>query len=402
MPAQPVQTSPAGRLEAIDALRGTVMVIMALDHVRDFIHRGAMTGSPTDLATTTPLLFLTRWVTHLCAPTFMLTAGLGAFLWWRRGRTRRELSRFLLTRGAWLVVLELTIMRLAYNFNPALEYPFLLLVLWALGLCMIGLALLVWLPIPWLAAISLATIVLHNTLDGIPPSRFGAAAPLWNVLHQPGAFPLAHATVIVAYPLIPWIAVMALGFCLGPLFLVERPLRRRRLLRAGIAATVGFVLLRALDAYGDPAPWSTQPSPIYTVLSFLNTTKYPPSLDFLLMTLGPALILLAWFDRPGLRASHPLVVLGRVPLFFFVLHFYAAHLAAVILSLVTYGAGAWRFVWHPLPSMGGPAGLFPADFGYGLPVAYAVWIGIVLALYPLCRRFAALKATRRDWWLSYL
>jgi uncharacterized membrane protein len=402
MPAPSVQTSPEGRVEAIDALRGTVMVIMALDHVRDFIHRGAMVGSPTDLATTTPLLFLTRWVTHLCAPTFMLTAGLGAFLWWRRGRTRPELSRFLLARGALLVVLELTIMRLAYNFNPALEYPFLLLVLWALGLCMIGLALLVWLPIPWLAAISLATIALHNTLDGLPPARFGAAAPLWNVLHQPGAFPLAHATVIVAYPLIPWIAVMALGFCLGPLFLLERPARRRRLLRAGMATTVGFLVLRALDAYGDPAPWSTQPSAIFTVLSFLNTTKYPPSLDFLLMTLGPALILLAWFDRPGLRASHPLVVLGRVPLFFFLLHFYAAHLAAVILSLFTYGAEAWSFVFHPLPSMGGPSDRFPADFGYGLWVAYAVWIGIVLALYPLCRRFAALKATRRDWWLSYL
>jgi uncharacterized membrane protein len=402
MPVQPVKASPQGRVEAIDALRGTVMVIMALDHVRDFIHRGAMTGSPTDLATTTPVLFLTRWVTHLCAPTFMLTAGLGAFLWWRRGRTRRELSRFLLTRGAWLVVLELTIMRLAYNFNPALEYPFFLLVLWALGLCMIGLALLVWLPIPWLAATSLATIVLHNTLDGMTAERFGAAAPLWNVLHQPGAFPLAHATVIVAYPLIPWIAVMALGFCLGPLFLVERSVRRRRLLGAGIAATVGFVALRALDGYGDPAPWSTQPSPIYTVLSFLDTTKYPPSLDFLLMTLGPALILLAWFDRPDLRASHPLVVFGRVPLFFFVLHFYAAHLAAVILALITYGAGAWHFVFHPLPSMGGPTDRFPADFGYDLPVAYAVWIGILLGLYPLCRRFAALKASRRDWWLSYL
>jgi uncharacterized membrane protein len=402
MPAQPAEPSPDRRVEAIDALRGTVMVVMALDHVRDFIHRGAMTGSPTDLATTTPLLFLTRWVTHLCAPTFMLTAGLGAFLWWRRGRTRGELSRFLLSRGLWLVALELTIMRLAYNFTPAPEYPFLLVVLWALGLSMIGLALLVWLPLPWLAATSLATIGLHNTLDGVVPARFGVAAPLWNLLHQPGAFRLVHATVIVAYPLIPWIAVMALGFCLGPLFTMERAIRRRHLVRAGIAASVGFVVLRTLNAYGDPAPWSAQSSASYTVLSFLNTTKYPPSFAFLLMTLGPALLLLAWFDRPGLRTAQPLVVLGRVPLFFFVLHFYAAHLAAVVLSLITYGAGAWRFVFHPLPSMGGPADPFPVDFGYGLPVVYGVWIGVVLALYPLCRRFAALRAARRDWWLSYL
>jgi uncharacterized membrane protein len=403
MPTSTPVARPGHRVESIDALRGLVMVIMALDHVRDFVHRGAMSGSPTDLATTTPALFFTRWVTHFCAPSFMLTAGLGAYLWWRRGRTRRELSVFLLTRGAWLVVLEVTIMRLAYNFNLSLDYPVFLIVLWVLGLCMIGLAPLVWLPIPWLAGLSLAVVLLHNALDGLPAARFGALAPVWHLLHQPGVFRLGGLTFVVAYPLVPWIAVMALGFCAGPVFLRDRPARRRFLLLAGLAATLAFFVVRGLNGYGDPLPWAAQPRAGFTVLSFLNTTKYPPSLAFLRMTLGPALMLLAWFDRPGgLTPSNPLVVFGRVPLFYFVAHFYAAHAAAVVLSLLRYGASSWRFAVHPVPSMGGPVALFPPDFGWNLPVVFAVWLGVVLALYPVCRRFAALKAVRRDWWLSYL
>ena len=398
-----MSTSSGGRrLEAIDAVRGTVMIVMALDHVRDFIHRGAMSQSPTDLATTTPALFLTRWVTHICAPTFMFTAGLGAFLWWHRGKTRRELSTFLLTRGLWLIVLEVTVMRLAYNFDLSQRYPILLIVLWALGACMIGLAVLVWLPIRVLLVVSLATIALHNCLDGVSAARFGSAAGVWNLLHQPGAFSLAGATIFVAYPLVPWIAVMALGFCAGQLFLMEQAVRRRRLAVLGTAATVGFLVIRALNRYGDPVPWATQPSPGYTVLSFLNTTKYPPSLDFLLMTLGPALLLLAWFDRPGFRPPKPLLVFGRVPLFYFVLHFYAAHAAAVFLALLRYGRGALPFIFHPVPSFSGPDQLFPPRFGYDLWVAYLVWGLIVLGLYPACRWFAEIKAKRRDWWLSYL
>ncbi|HKU62339.1 MAG TPA: heparan-alpha-glucosaminide N-acetyltransferase domain-containing protein [Gemmatimonadales bacterium] len=389
------------RIDSIDALRGTVMVIMALDHVRDFVHRGAMSGSPTDLATTTPFLFLTRWITHLCAPAFMLAAGLGAWLWWRRGRTRQELSWFLLTRGVWLIVLEVTIMRLAYNFSLSTEYPLFLIVLWALGGCMIALAALVWLPLPTLALVSLAAIAGHNLLDGVDPARFGATSGWWSILHRPGPVPIAGGTAFVAYPLVPWIAVMALGFCLGPVYGWDRPRRIRFLLRAGAAATVGFVVLRAINRYGDPTPWATQPSPTFTVLSFLNTTKYPPSLDFLLMTLGPALLALAWLERGG-RLAAPLVVLGRVPLFYFVLHFYAAHAAAVALALGRYGGDAWRSAFHPVPSMGGPSDLFPAGFGWELWVVYAVWAVIVVGLYPLCRWFAGVKARRRDWWLGYL
>jgi uncharacterized membrane protein len=390
------------RVEAIDALRGLVMIIMAIDHVRDFVHRGAMSGSPTNLATTTPVLFLTRWVTHLCAPAFMLTAGLGAFLWWQRGRTRTQLSVFLLTRGAWLMLLEITVMRLAYDFDLGSPYPVFLLVLWVLGLCMVGLAALVWLPIPALATLSLAVIVLHNGLDGVSADRFGNAAPVWNLLHQPGAFTIGGTTVIAGYQLIPWIAVMALGFCAGPLFLMERPRRRRILVAIGAAAIVWFIAERAINGYGDPSPWAAQPSPVYTVLSFLNTTKYPPSLDFLLMTLGPALLLLAWLDRPGLKPSNPLLVFGRVPLFYFVVHFYLAHLAAVFLAFLRYGGSARAFAFHRLPSLGAPAELFPPGFGEDLWVVYVVWAVIVVGLYPVCRWFGELKARRREWWLSYL
>jgi uncharacterized membrane protein len=402
MPSDPAAAPPTPRVEAIDALRGAVMILMALDHVRDFVHRGAMSASPTDLATTTPVLFLTRWVTHLCAPTFMLTAGLGAFLWWQRGRTRTQLSVFLLSRGAWLMLLEVTVMRVAYDFDLVSRDPVFLLVLWVLGLCMVGLAALVWLPIPALATLSLAVIVLHNGLDAVTADRFGSAAGVWNLLHQPGAFLVAGTPVIVGYPLIPWLAVMALGFCAAPLFLMERPGRRRLLVTIGAAAIVWFVAERAINGYGDPMPWATQSSPVYTILSFLNTTKYPPSLDFLLMTLGPALLALACLDRPDPKSSNPLVVFGRVPLFYFVLHFYLAHLAAVLLAFARYGGSARAFGFHRLPSMGGDATLFPPRFGEDLWVVYLVWGVIVLALYPACRWFGDLKARRREWWLSYL
>ena len=378
------------------------MLLMALDHVRDFVHRGAMVASPTDLATTTPALFLTRWVTHLCAPTFIFTAGLGAYLWWRCGRTRGQLSAFLLTRGVWLIVLELTVMRLAYNFTLSPRYPVLLLVLWVIGACMLGLALLVRLPLPALAALSVATVLLHNTLDPVDASRFGAGAGMWHLVHQPGAFALGGTILVVGYPLVPWVAVMALGFCVGRVFLREPSVRQRFLVLSGLACTVAFGLIRGFNRYGDPAPWATQGSPTFTVLSFLNTTKYPPSLDFLLMTLGPALLALACVDRWRPSRTNPLVVFGRVPLFYFVLHFYLAHAVAAGLALVRYGRGALGFVFHPFPSMGGPREAFPASFGYDLWVVYVVWSLIVLALYPMCRWFAGIKAARPEWWWRYL
>jgi uncharacterized membrane protein len=379
------------------------MIIMALDHVRDFFHRGAMSGSPTNLAATTPLLFLTRWVTHICAPVFMFTAGLGAYFYWiNGGRTTARLSCFLVTRGVWLIVLELTVMQLAYNFDVSSRYPIFLLVLWVLGACMIILAALVWLPIPILAIVSVATIVLHHLLDDINARSLGAYGPLWNLLHQIGAFPFAGRTFIAPYSLVPWFAVMALGFCFGALF--ERPAsaRQRILLAAGTGAAIAFGMVRAVNVYGDPAPWSVQQSLTFTALSFLNTTKYPPSLSFVLMTLGPALLLLAWFDRLSFSRANPLIVFGRVPLFYFVLHFYLAHALAVFVAIGVYGSRAWSFMFQPVPSMGGPAQAFPAGFGYSLPVTYVMWLLVVVALYPMCRWYGAVKSRGRSRWLAYL
>ena len=391
------------RLTAVDALRGAIMIIMALDHTRDFLHIGAMSFSPEDLARTTPVLFFTRWITHICAPVFMFTAGLGAFFRLQRpGTTKRDVSRFLWTRGLWLVIVELTVMRLAMNFSLDVRFPVILLVLSALGLSMICLAALIHLPLRVLAAASVAVIVLHNAFDGIQASRFGALSGVWNLLHQQGVVILGGIPFVVAYPLVPWFAVMALGFCAGTVFLGTPDQRQRTLLRWGTGLIVAFVVVRALNVYGDPAPWSPQPSPIFTLISFLRTTKYPPSLEFLLMTLGPALLFLRYLDRRAPKATNPLVIIGRVPFFFYVLHFWLLHAVASALAWARYGSESFAYFFSPLPSMGGSREVFPADFGYPLWVTYVAWISVVLALYPLCRWFAALKARRRDWWLGYL
>ena len=379
------------------------MVLMAIDHTRDFIHVGAMSFSPEDLTRTTPVLFLTRWITHICAPSFMFLAGTGAFLRFARDGSKPALSRFLWTRGVWLIVLELTVMRLGMNFSIGPQNPLLLIVLTALGLSMIALAALIHLPRPALLTVSVAIIVLHNTLDGIRASQFGAFAPVWNLLHQQGGFTLGGLTIVVAYPVLPWIAVMALGFSFGPVLLMEPARRQRLMLAAGAAMTVAFVLLRALNVYGDPSPWSHQRSGVFTILSFLRTTKYPPSLQFLLMTLGPALIALALFDRTRARWVDRVVVFGRVPMFFYVVHFWLIHVVASTLAWMRYGRASLAFLLHPLPSMGGPPSLFPPGFGYPLWTAYVVWIGVVAAMYPLCRWFADLKRRRRgEWWISYV
>jgi uncharacterized membrane protein len=398
----PSSVRSSSRLQSIDALRGAIMIIMALDHTRDFFHSSASSFSPTDLTRTYPLLFFTRWITHFCAPVFTFTAGLGAFLWLRRDRTRAQLSRFLATRGFWLIFLELTVMRFAYNFNFSSRSPVLLLVLWELGACMIVLAALVQIPERILAFLSIAVIVLHNTLDRINAASLGHYAPLWNLAHQPGAFPVGNTFVVVGYPLIPWIFVMSAGFCFGRVFLLAPETREKVLLTTGSALTILFIVLRAANVYGDPAPWTSQPSPIFTLLSFLNCTKYPPSLLYLLMTLGPALMFLALFDRYRFKATNPLIIFGRVPLFYFVAHFYLIHLLSLLSSWLRYGNRSYPILFSATPAMGGSSDLFPDDFGFPLWVVYAVWLFVVVSLYPLCRWYANLKARRSDWWLSYL
>jgi uncharacterized membrane protein len=390
------------RVTSIDALRGAVMVIMALDHTRDFVHHGAMLFRPDDLAHTTPLLFLTRWVTHICAPAFVFLAGISAFLWLQRSGSKGRLSHFLWTRGIWLVLVEVTVMRAAMNFSLGPPYPILLIILSALGLSMVALAALIHLPPRVLAILSVAILVLHNALDGIRASDLGAGGWLWTLLHQPGVITAGGILIVVGYPVLPWAALMAAGYCFGQVFALDPERRRRVLARTGAALVVGFVALRAINVYGDPAPWTKQGTAVFTMLSFLNTTKYPPSLEFLLMTLGPALLWLADFERRRLAGGHPLVIIGRVPFFFYIVHFWALHVLASVMAWFTYGGRSLAFLFSPFPSMGGARELFPAGFGYPLWTVYLAWAGIVVMMYPLCVWFAGVKARRREWWMSYL
>ena len=397
-PAPAPVPAPAPRVQSVDALRGFVMIVMALDHTRDFFHTAAMSFQPDDLTRTTAALFFTRWITHICAPVFMFTAGVGAFFWLKRGRTPKELSRFLWTRGLWLVFLELTVLRFALTFSVTAN-PLILTVLWALGWSMVALAFLSRLPVRILAPLSIAVIALHNLADPIPAAQFGPAAWLWNVLHQPGLIRLGSALIIPGYALIPWIFVMSAGFCFGRIVALPGPQRRQWMLRIGLGLTLAFLVIRAINVYGDPVRWSTR-FPGMTVLSFLRCTKYPPSLDFLLMTLGPAILLLTWLDTMRFAKTNPLIVFGRTPLFYFLVHMFVIHLLAIPLALLRYGHAG--FLWTPLPSMGGDIKLYPPGYGYSLLTVYAIWAAVVVMLYPLCLWFSRLKEQRKDWWLSYL
>ena len=336
------------------------MVIMALDHTREFFHAGAMAGiNPEDLARTTPALFFTRWITHICAPTFFFLSGLSASL---SNRDKPQLSRYLVTRGLWLIFLELTVLRFAIFFR--LDFgPVLLTILWALGLAMIALAALVHVPTRILAPLSLAVIALHNLAD---PIRLSGPA---QILHQLGAFRFAGFTFVSVYPFVPWFAVMAIGYCAKPL-LDNTP----KLLKTGGALTAAFFLLRAVNLYGEPNRWDG------TVLSFFKCTKYPPSLDYLLMTLGPALLLLGLFQRwnPPILATY-----GRHPLFYFLTHFFLIHLLTFPVGYLKYGAAG--FLLNPPPSVGGAAALYPAGYGYTLLETYGVWLLVVALMYPLVK-----------------
>jgi uncharacterized membrane protein len=332
----------------------------------------------------------------------MLTAGLGAFFWMNRGhRSKSELSRFLVTRSIWLILLELTLMRMIMFFQISFRGNLvLLIILWAIGISMIALAALVHLPLRVLAGLSIAIIALHNLLDPISSQRFGRAAWLWDILHQRNLLTFMGIRFVTAYPVLPWIGVMSLGYCLGPIFLWDAARRQRFLIRLGLALTAAFIVLRAINVYGDPVRWSHQASALFSALSFLNTTKYPPSLDFLLMTLGPALAVMGWLERFHFSFANPVIVFGRVPFFYYVAHMLLAHLIAVGMSFARYGPHAFLLI--PPPSMGSPSKLFPPDYGFPLWTVYAVWIAVVLLLYPACRWFASVKQSHHEWWLSYL
>ena len=381
-----------GRLTSIDMLRGVVMILMALDHVRDFF--GVPGISPTNLAQTTVPLFLTRWITHICAPVFFLLTGTGACL--SRGRKSiPELSRFLFIRGMWLILLEVTVIRcLGFQFNFDYQVT-MLVVIWALGWAMIVLAVLVWLPAPAVLMFGAAIIAGHNLLDNVR-----SAHPLWIILHSPGFVVNRPGFVVfAAYTLIPWVAVTAVGYSLGQIYRWSPERRRAFLLRLGVGLTAAFVALRALNIYGDPAPWAAQESPAFTVVSFLNVTKYPVSLLFLLMTLGPAFIILSVLDGRVPRLLRPALVFGRVPLFYFLLHLPLIHLLAVIVCYGQNGAVHWMF---ESPDLGRYPFTAPPGWGLSLPMIYLLWVLVVALLFPVCRWFASVKRRRNSRWLSYV
>lgn len=384
------ETKDVGRNEAIDLLRGLVMVIMVLDHARDFW--GGFTPNPNDLEVTTVALFYTRWVTNICAPVFVFLAGTSAYLYGSK-RDSRQLSLFLLTRGLWLVLIELTVCK--YVWIPEPGYSMVLLqVIWVIGCAMIALAGLCFLGAITVGLIGLLIVVGHNTLDILSPADFGQAAMLWTIGHEGGQLQLFEGVSwLVAYPLIPWIGVMALGYSFGTSVALARQQRSRLYLRTGLTLISLFIVLRVFNLYGDAALWSSQASLSFSVLSFLNTTKYPPSLMFLLMTLGPALCVLALLEnwKSGSRVRDALLVFGRVPLFFYVLHLYLLRFTALPVSFALYGAEAAT----PPPGPAGSAML-------GLGATYIAWVLAIILLYPACRWFAGVKKRRSDWWLSYL
>ena len=388
---------PAGRnrLTSIDMLRGLVLVIMALDHVRDMVTRPLSTdySAAIDFTASSGALFFTRWVTNICAPTFVLLAGMSASLYSAmRQRSTGEVSFFLASRGVWLVFIELTAVHFAWAFN--LRTLPILQVIWAIGWSMIALAILVYLPRAAIAAVGVIMIAAHNGLDGVQPP-LSEASPAWVILHIPGSVTIGGTPVAsVIYPLIPWIGVMALGYALGSYFVTPDPARPKRLLQIGGLLTIAFLLLRSMNLYGEPVAWTQQQNMTATLISFFSVTKYPPSLQFLLMTLGPALMLLGWFERFTGSIAARLITIGRVSFFYYVVHLYLIH--AIGLSIGLYQGFGVRdmavfFLYHP------------ENFGISLGGVYLVWIFTVLAMYPACAWFAGIKARHRDWrWLKYL
>jgi uncharacterized membrane protein len=389
-------TSRAARIVSLDIVRGAVMILMAIDHVR--VYAGVPPGGPT------ASVFFTRWVTHFCAPAFVFLAGTAALLHGRKLGSKGELSKFLLTRGLWLIVLELTVLRFAWTFNFDYANFTFAGVIWAIGWCMVLMAGLIHLPMAVITAVGVVMVAGHNVVWGMLPSLMPAIQEsplrwLWQVLYVGGSFQIGEGgpTVAVLYSIVPWVGVMALGYAFGTV--MSRPVeeRRRVTLSLGIAAVLAFLVLRGFDLYGDPRPWSAQQN-MPAMLAFLNTAKYPASLLFLLMTLGPTLIAVALLEHSRGRLARWIAVFGRVPFFYYVLHIPLIHVAAVLLSLVrTPESTSWLIANHPLMPPDVPDG-----YRYSLPLLYAMFALVVVALYFPCRWFAELKARRKDAVLSYL
>ena len=396
---QPSLTANSKRIESIDLLRGLVMIIMALDHSRDFFHREAFTGDPLDLATTTPFLYFTRWITHFCAPTFVFLSGLSA--WLQSGRkTKKELSRFLITRGLWLIFIELTVMTLGISGDIHFGF-FILQTIWSIGISMVILGLVIWLPFNLILIAGLLIVLGHNTIDFAEKNNTGDFPVWWQFLHRPGVLHLWGNHVLgIFYPFLSWTGLMMLGYCCGKIFTDAGEAKRKKLLLwLGIGALVFFIALRAIDIYGDPLHWSKQKNILYSFLSFMNVQKYPPSLLFICATIGPGLIFLSLVKNTGSRLSKIIIVYGRVPFFYYILHFYLLHIINIILYLSRGHSMAEGMTGVP----GLPFKFAVPGEGYSLWIVYGIWLAVVIALYPLCRWYDNYRTNHKEkWWLSYL
>jgi uncharacterized membrane protein len=402
-PAPPRSASkalkPSYRIESIDLLRGLIMIIMALDHVRDYFHAAAFTDDPLNLSTTTPILYFTRWITHFCAPLFMFLSGTSAFLVGTR-RGKKALSRFLFIRGLWLIFLELTIVNFAWFFNIHFTVVF-TGVIWALGVSMIALAGLVYLPVVAILIISLLMVFCHNLLDSISVDGSVLSKYMWALLHQQNFFQVNGYSIFAAYPIIPWIGVMALGYCIGTIYKKEVSAEKRKkiLLILGSSSIILFVLLRYINVYGDSSHWNTQKTSFFTFLSFMNVSKYPPSLLYLLITIGPGLLFLAISEKWRSWLAEKIKVIGRVPMFYYLVHLYLIHIAAMI---------ATNFCGHKSSDMVSLNTWVSFEsklqgYGFSLGTVYTVWIVLIIVLYFLCKWYDRYKLVHKEkWWLSYL
>ena len=375
------------------------MIIMALDHTRDYFHLGSFFVDPTDLETTTPILFFTRFVTHFCAPEFVFLAGTSAFLYGSK-KTKPELFKFLFTRGIWLILLELIVNNFIWTFDVSYSFP-VLQVIWAIGFSMVCLSFLIYLPKKVILIIGIILVAGHNLLDSILMEGISFKSIVWYILHQQKFLVLGpNNAFLFQYPVIPWIGLMALGYNFGTLYRKEfdAKVRKKWLLRLGFGSVALFFILRGINIYGDLVPWTTQKNGLYTILSFFNTTKYPPSLIYLLMTIGPSLLFLYLLENIKNRVTDFFVVFGRVPLFFYFLHVLVIHIAAII-GILIFG-GNWQ-------DMILTADVFTNEklinYGYSLTVVYLVWIGLIIFLYPFCKKYMTYKLSHKEkWWLSYL
>jgi len=387
------------RIQGIDLLRGIVMIIMVLDHARFYFHADAFVYDPLDLSQTSAFLFFTRWITHYCAAVFVFLAGTSAFLAGRK-KEPRELSNYLLSRGLWLILLEVTVVNFGWFFNPLLNFT-ILQVIWAIGVSMVTLSLLVRLPVKFIFIVGAVIVFGHNLLDGFHVSANSIGGVLWSLLHESKSFTVGDGrTLLVVYPVLPWIGTMALGYCFGTLYTESYTAAKRQqiLTYIGVGAILLFVVLRLSNFYGDAKSWTVQSTPLFTLLSILDTTKYPPSLLYLLMTLGPSILFLAFAERVPNFLSQRIMVFGKVPMFYYLMHIYVLHTLAVMLAVFSgYPASSMVFsTWiSQSPELSG--------YGFNLGVVYFIWAIVVVGLYPLCRHYENYKRrNRQQVWLSYL